>query len=175
MNVFTLTFIDVTLSHAPFDWSGGFGDADIAGSGKGAKVSGSLQMANSAYLRVGLFGAAFGFDLDNHFQSKLQLGGVGSLTVVEADFALKIDAQVRNKMAEDLANMVGDVSRAIANTVGGLVPKEERLPSLSAATLQQVAALRSAVCDLAPRMNLLRDDFMQTLGALGSDNAIGTG
>ena len=56
LNIFTLTFIDITLVHDPVDWGKKWGDSNILKTGYGVEAEAKLQLANSAWARVGLFG-----------------------------------------------------------------------------------------------------------------------
>ena len=65
LNQFSLTFLDLVLTHTPIEWSKFWGDRDLIPVWGGAGVSAELAIRNSAFLRVGLFGGGFGVDLYN--------------------------------------------------------------------------------------------------------------
>ena len=179
LNIFTLTFIDATLGHEPKDWSGGFGDRNMGGSGQGAGADGSLKLANTAYARVGLFGAAFGIDLDNSMKADLFHSGK-TIPIIDAVLALKIDAQIKNPIASDLANMISDVARTVVETVVGVLNDVTGLdlmsiPSLNKDALRVIIKLRNAVCTLRDAFGSVIATLNTNLGEIGTPNPLSTG
>ena len=150
LNVFTLTFLDVQLTQ-DVDWSDKFGDRNIGGSSKGAGLDASLKMSNSAQARVGLFGAAFGFELDESLDLKLHHSGRSSWSLIDAKLALAIDAQVKNPMAADVADKISQ----LAQTALGTASVASSGPSLSTEALTEIVKLRDAACGYRDALLLL--------------------
>ena len=161
LNVFTLSFIDVALTLEPIKWGATWGDGNIAGTGHGVKADAVLQMANRAYGRVGLFGGAFGVDLDN----KLSSGGTSldrRFDLFDVELAFKLDAQVRLPIAEDLANSLGDGVRPpvpdavtlAAEFFGDLSDK-----SLNKQNIDLVLLLRNTACALKDSLSSFEEEI----------------
>ena len=107
-NFFSLTFLEITLGHAPIDSEFNFGFSNIAKTGKGLAAVGGLRVRNSGFARIGLFGSAFGIDIDNEFFGKMKFVS-RTQPIISHRFALKFDATIKNPIAADLAGLASDV------------------------------------------------------------------
>jgi len=67
INIFSLTFLDITLSDSKYA-SSNIGERSMFHSGRGVAVSSQFALSNSGYARVGLFGSAFGVDVYQNFR-----------------------------------------------------------------------------------------------------------
>lgn len=156
INKFTLTFFDVTLSHNDIDWNPVIGDRNIAGTGSGVEFSGSVEMRNSAWARAGLFGGGFGVDL----YDQASAGGLvvsKSFSFFDAGLDFKFDAAIRNKLAEDLATLIGDLASLAVNALRFLLSVTQG----GAQTTQQLA---DDSCELK---NSMSDTSSQLDAAMG--------
>ena len=107
-NFFSLTFLEITLGHAPIASEFTFGFKNIAKTGKGLAAIGGLRVRNSGFLRIGLFGSAFGVDLDNEFYGKM-LFVAWTIPIISHRLAIKFDATIKNPIAADLAGLASDL------------------------------------------------------------------
>ena len=168
LNVASLTFLDVTLGHAPVSWSAEIGDRDIAKTGKGVTIGGSLRLANTAWARMGFFGGGFGVDMDNYVSA----GGffMGStFSMFQIELAIKVDATFRNPIAADLAEAISDT---IASTgVKDLLDGNDGR-TISKEAMADVKLIRDAACDLKEALATLLAELTTRLGALPDVSSI---
>ena len=181
INIFSLTFIDTTVGGDPETWDALYGDRDMGGSGQGAGAEGALQLDNSAYMRVGLFGAAFGLDLDNFMWVEMFHSGKNH-SLIDAVLALKVDVQIKNPIAADLANMISDLARTVIEAVIDLVKDvlsafgvDVSTPTLNKDALRVVVTLRNAVCILREAFDEVLESLDNELGAMGEPNKFSIG
>ena len=73
LNEFSLTFLDVVLSHKPVEWSKFWGKRNLLPKLGGAGITAQIELRNSAFLRIGLFGGGFGVDLFNQASIEAEL------------------------------------------------------------------------------------------------------
>ena len=164
MNTFYLNFFDLAVGHDPINWGFEFGQRNMAGTGQGAAAMGRMKLTNSAYARLGLFGAAFGVDLDNSVETSFfSLGKTAEL--VSASLALKLDAQLKNPIASDLANAFSDAVRSI-------IPFEaDAVKPLNNAALDVISPFRDVTCTIRDACRAI----INGLDWVGQPNAISTG
>ena len=163
LNVVSLTFFDITLGHAPVSWSAEIGARNIAGTGKGITIGGSLQLANSAWARMGFFGGGFGVDMDNYVEAGgLFMGSTFSMFHIE--LALKVDATFRNPLAEDLAELVADVAESAG--ARDLLNGNNDGRSINKEAMADVKLLRDAACDLKESLDSMLGGLTASLGRI---------
>ena len=146
LNVVSLTFLDITIGHAPVSWSAEFGDRDIARTGYGATIGGSLNLANSAWGRLGFFGGGFGVDMDNGVRARGSFMG-SDYEMFSASLAFKLDATFRNPLAADMAD---GITTAFSSTLGLLVDLNGNTvgQTINKQAMADVKLYRDAACDL---------------------------
>jgi hypothetical protein len=163
LNVVSLTFFDITLGHAPVSWSAEIGDRNIANTGKGVTIGGSLRLTNSAWARMGLFGGGFGVDMDNYVEA----GGffMGStFSMFHIELALKVDATFRNPLAEDLAELAADV--ADSSGARDLLNSNNDGRSINKEAMADIKLLRDASCALKEAIGAMLGGLTARLGRL---------
>ena len=107
-NFFSLTFLEVTLGHAPINSEFTFGFNNIARTGKGLAATGGMRVRNSGFLRIGLFGSAFGINIDNEFYGRMRFAE-RTIPIISHRLALKFDATIKNPIAAELAGLASDL------------------------------------------------------------------
>ena len=162
-NLFSLTFLEITLGHPPVDITFAFGFENIAGTGKGLASIGTLKLKNSGFARVGLFGAAFGVDIDDAFYKRFKFVQF-DIDLVGAELALKLDATIKNPIAADLANMVGDL-------LGGLLTAKIISSGTSTEAVEASVVLRDAACNVNSAIVQMTETLDSLLGPLHSPDA----
>jgi hypothetical protein len=160
LNVFSLTFLDVTLGHKPVSWANQYGDSNFVGTGKGVTAGGALKLANQAWARIGFFGGGFGVDMDNYATAGGNLMG-SQKELFHVELALKLDATIRNPIASDIAETIADALESI-----GLKDLLEGIGrgSVSKDSVDEVVVLRNAACDLKERLAALIGKLNAQLG-----------
>jgi hypothetical protein len=113
---FSLTFVDLVLSHKPLDWSLQFGDPELLGSIGGAGAGAMVRVANHAWLRVGLFGGGFGISLDNRAEAGAYLVSLKAelfKAILEFNLALTYRIDPGDGLLDLAQDLVGFANTAI--------------------------------------------------------------
>ena len=105
---FSLTFIDLILSHKPLDWNKQFGDPNLLGKIGGAGAGAMVRVANSAWLRVGLFGGGFGLSLDNRAEAGAYLVNL-NVELFKAVLEFKVDMTYKVPIPQGVLNLAEDI------------------------------------------------------------------
>ena len=107
-DAFSLTFIDIILSHPPLDWNFQVGDPQLLGSFGGAGAGALARVANGAWLRVGLFGGGFGVELDNRAEAGAYLATL-QVSLFFAVLEFKLDMTYRVDIPAGVTKFVNTV------------------------------------------------------------------
>ena len=138
-NDWSLTFIDVVLSHQPFLWKKFYGKRDLFGDFGGAGVGMELRVRNSVWVRLGLFGGGFGVDFDNFAWIGAEVLGI-RLSLFKAQFRLKWDLTYIIPLPVDQLGIALDSS----SRVGDRIAPHVTLASENArAILERICAVQS--------------------------------
>ena len=171
-NLFSLTFLDLTLGHAPINSEFDFGFNNIAKTGKGIEAIGGLRVRNSGFARIGLFGSAFGIDIDNEFFANMKFVSKIS-SIISHRFALKFDATIKNPIAADLAGLASDVlwSTNVLNQYVEFAKGVSKEGVASALRLQDAScAARGGLLPTVNRLNSLLTRVPDTLNEMWAQN-----
>ena len=164
-NVFSLTFLEIALGHSPVDETFTFGFRNIGGTGKGVAAIGSLKVKNSGWARVGLFGAGFGFNVDNSFDGSIYFVD-RTIPVIGAEMALKLDATLKNQIAKDLADRIGDFAGAF-----GL--SSSPTPGVSKYAVASSIQMRDSACALRSQLGEQTASWSDALSMVNGSMEIG--
>ena len=115
---FSLTFIDIVLTHPPLDWYKEYGDRALFGDLGGAGIEISATSNNMAWLRVGLFGGGFGLDLDNRGYAGAFLISL-EIPIIDAGVQFKLDASYRVDIPADVLNVVDKIVDGATDVMAG--------------------------------------------------------
>ena len=161
-NIFSLTFLQITLGHPEEQWDASYGDNNWVHTGRGVSAGAGLKLANSAWARVGFFGGGFGVDMDNHAYAGGNLMG-SNFEMFRVELALKLDVTVRNPIAEDIAEGISDAltNMGLKDALDGLSKG-----SVSREGIDDVVMLRSAACRLRERLATWLTDLTSQLGTM---------
>ena len=105
---FSLTFLRLTLSHRPYDWDKFFGDRRVLGKFGGIGAGAMLRVANSAWLRLGVFEGGWGINLDNNARAFVLLLKK-EIDIFRATLEFKVDMTYRVPVPAGVLNLAEDL------------------------------------------------------------------
>lgn len=133
------------LAHKPILWSKFWGDRKLFGGMGGAGAGGELVVRNSAFLRIGLFGGAFGLDLENRAVGELVLLK-WTLEIFYAEFSFKWTVTYATPTLPELLN-------GLANVIMGKLPQLNTKSSFQLTAVKDIKTVLVLLCELEPALD----------------------